>query len=459
MPVKGDPVGDKGGYVQSAYFLLPFKSKYFKDYMHIFKLIATAYLLLLTQTFVFAQLSPEAVYDTNIHTVRFHPYGDQESMAIYKLNSTDRMELHFDDMETRVKSYYYTYQLCDYNWQPVNLSPFDFIKGFTQQRITSYRFSSIAYARYIHYQAIMPEANSVPSRSGNYIVKVFLDGDTSKLVFTKALLVLDPKASIAASVVQPFTPDTYKTHQHIKFTVNLQGLNTSNASQQVKIVVLQNSRWDVAQGNVLPTFIRNYTLEYSNENSFVFPAGKEWRWLDLRSFRLLSERVDSANSKRTDIYVKPDADRSSQRYVYYADLDGMYLVTTYETINPYWQGDYANVHFKFVPPDRAAYIGKDLYLSGQLTGYQLNEKTKMNFNADKGIYENTQFLKQGYYSYGYMLVDKKDIAKRTDMDGNYWETENSYTILVYYKSFTDQSDQLIGVSNINTRSDRAGFSF
>ncbi len=427
--------------------------------MHIFKSIIAAVVLLLIQQSITAQINPDATYDPNVHTVRFHSYGDQESMAIYKLNSTDRVELHFDDIETRVKSYYYTYQLCDYNWQPVNVSPFDFIKGFTQQRITNYRFSSIAYTRYIHYQAILPELNSLPTKSGNYLLKVFLDGDTSKLVFTRALLVLDSRSSISAQVVQPFTPDTYKTHQHIKFVVNLEGLNTSNASQQVKVVVLQNSRWDNAQGNVFPTFIRNNSLEYSNENSFVFEAGKEWRWLDLRSFSLLSERVDSANVKRTDIYVKPDIDRNAQRYIYYPDLDGKYLVTTYESINPYWQGDYAKIHFNFVTPSQTPYVGKDLYLIGQLTDYRLTDKNKMQFNTEKGKYENTQYLKQGYYSYSYMLVDKSDASKRSYLEGNYWETENNYTILVYYKSFTDQADQLIGVSKINTRSDRPGFSF
>ncbi len=427
--------------------------------MHIFKSIIAAVVLLLIQQSITAQINPDATYDPNIHTVRFHSYGDQESMAIYKLNSTDRVELHFDDIETRVKSYYYTYQLCDYNWQPVNLSPFDFIKGFTQQRITNYRFSSIAYTRYIHYQAILPELNSLPTKSGNYLLKVFLDGDTSKLVFTRALLVLDSRSSISAQVVQPFTPDTYKTHQHIKFVVNLEGLNTSNASQQVKVVVLQNSRWDNAQGNVFPTFIRNNSLEYSNENSFLFEAGKEWRWLDLRSFSLLSERVDSANVKRTDIYVKPDIDRNAQRYIYYPDLDGKYLVNTYESINPYWQADYAKIHFNFVTPSQTPYVGKDLYLIGQLTDYNLTDKNKMQFNTEKGKYENTQYLKQGYYSYSYMLVDKSDASKRSYLEGNYWETENNYTILVYYKSFTDQADQLIGVSKINTRSDRPGFSF
>lgn len=406
-------------------------------------------------------VNPNTILADNIHTVRLHMYGDQESLPVYKLNSGDRFELHFDDMDTRVKSYYYTYQLCDYNWQPVNLSTFDYIKGFTQQRITTYRFSSIAYTRYIHYQVVLPEANTLPTRSGNYLLKVFLDGDPNKIVFTRALLVLDTKATVSTQIVQPFIPQLFKTHQRIKFTVNIDALNSFNASQQIKVKVLQNYRWDNALGTVPPTFIRGNSLEYNSENNFVFPGGKEWRWLDLRSLRLLSERVDSANDKKTsvDIFVKPDIDRNAQRYIYYQDLNGLYLCTTYETINPYWQGDYATTHFKFVTPTAAPYPNKDLYLIGDMTNYEMSENNRMNFNEEKGIYEGTQFLKQGYYSYGYKLVDRSNPLQQTDLEGNYWETENNYTVLIYYKSFTDQSDQLIGIAKVSTRTDRPGFSF
>lgn len=358
-------------------------------------------------------------------------YGNQEGMPIYKLNSGDRMELHFDDMDANVKSYYYTFQLCDYNWQPVNISQFDYIKGFTQQRIINYRFSSIAYTRYIHYQAILPDANSMPSKSGNYMLKVYLDGDTTKTVFTKGLLVLQSKASVSAQVIQPFGPSVFNTHQRIKLSVNVQGLNSFDANRQVRVVVMQNNRWDNAQGNgVMPTFVRGTVLEYNTENSFVFPGGKEWRWLDLRSLRLLSDRIDRKEDKKTsvDIYMKPDIDRNGQRYIYYKDLDGMYLTETYESINPFWQGDYATVHFTFVPPSQTEYKDKDLYLIGQFTNYQYSDKNKMQFNAGKNVYEGTQFLKQGYYDYSYMLVDKNGPSQKTELEGNYWETENVYTV-------------------------------
>ena len=403
----------------------------------------------------------ERVYKPNISTVQLFQYGNQQAMPIYTLNSGDQIELGFDDMEGSLKSYYYTYVLCDYNWKPVDINPFDYIKGFTQNRISTYRYSSIAYTRYTHYQAILPERNSYPIKSGNYLLKVFLDGDTSKLVFTKQMLVLDLKSAVAAAVVQPFTPQYFSTHQRIRFTATVSGLNTFSAAQQVKAVVLQNNRWDIAQRDIAPTFVRGNSLEYNSENVAVFAAGKEWRWLDLRSFRLQSDRVDHANYNKssTDIFLKTDIDRTPQRYVYFPDYNGMYNITTYESINPFWQGDYATVYFKFATPNGEAYPGKNIYLAGGFTDYVLSDKWKMKFNEEKKIYEATAFLKQGYYNYTYISVDEKNPADRIALEGNYWETENSYTVLIYYKSFTDRSDQLIGVSRINSRNDRPGFSF
>lgn len=409
-----------------------------------------------------AGVNPNVILQPNIKSVRFHVYGDQETLPVYRLGSSDRLELHFDDLDANVKSYYYTYQLCDYNWEPVNMSAFDFIKGFTQQRLITYRFSSIAYTRYTHYQATLPDQNSVPSRSGNYLLKVFLDGDTTKTVFTRALLVLESKSAVSAQVVQPFSPQHYNTHQRIRFNVSLQGINSFDANRQVKVVVMQNFRWDNAQGGgIMPTYIRGNVLEYNTENSFVFQGGKEWRWLDLRSLRLLSDRIDRAVDKKTsvDIFMKPDIDRSGQRYVYYRDLNGLYQVTTYETINPYWQGDYATVHFSFATPDRQPYKDKDLYLLGQLNDYQYLEANRMVFNEEKGLYEGSQYLKQGYYDYIYQLADRNNPDERSALEGNYWETENIYTVLVYYRSFTDRSDQLIGVARVSSRLDRPGISF
>lgn len=404
--------------------------------------------------------SVEKVYKSNIQTAQLFKYGYPHGLPVYTINSGDQIQLGFDDLDGNVKSYYYTYVLCDYNWRPVNINPFDYIKGFTQNRISTYRYSSLAFTRYTHYQAILPDKSSVPTKSGNYLLKVFLDGDTSKLVFTKRMLVVDPKTAITGAVVQPFTPQLFNTHQKIKFSAQINGLNSFSAAQQVKVVILQNNRWDVAQKDIPPTFVRGNTMEFNSENIAIFPGGKEWRWLDLRSFRLQSDRVDRGiyNKNSTELFLKTDVDRNGQRYIYYPDLNGMYVTTTYETINPLWQGDYATVHFYLATPDGRPYPKRDVYVAGYFTCYDLSDKWKMNFNDSTGTYELPAFLKQGYYNYTYITVGS-DPSTRTELEGNYWETENQYTILVYYKSFTDQAEQLIGIGELNSRNDRRGFTF
>ena len=409
---------------------------------------------------LFAQ-QPDKIYKSYIATAQLFQYGNQSQLPIYTINGGERIQLEFDDLEGNVKNYYYTYQLCDYNWKPVNLSPFDYIKGFTQNRITTYRYSSIALTRYTHYQIILPEQNSVPAKSGNYILKVFLDGDTSKTAFTKRLLVVETKASVSALVVQLLSAQNFTSYQKVRFTVTTSDINAFSSAQQIKVVVLQNNRWDNAQKDIVPTFVRGNVLDYSNENIAQFPGGKEWRWLDIRSFRLQSDRIEHADYGKTftNMYVVPDIDRSAQRYVYYPDYNGTFNIITYESINPFWQGDYATVKFSFAPPGGKQIDGKNIYVAGQFTGFETTDKYKMRFNESTGMYEASVFMKQGYYSYTYLTEDENGVNKTNLLEGNYWETENNYTILVYYKSFTDRTDQLIGVGQINSRRDRPGLRF
>jgi len=405
--------------------------------------------------------TPDSIYKTNIKTVRLYNAGNPLSMPVIAMNGRDQLELHFDDLDGDIKSYYYTYELCNSDWTPANLGQFDYLKGFNQIRISNYRYSSIAYTRYTHYQVLIPDRNSYPTRSGNYILKVYLDGDPSKVAFTKRMMVVDNSAAIAARVVQPFAPEYFRTHQKLQFTVDIKALQTFNAAQQIKVVVLQNYRWDNALKDLQPAFIRGSVLEFNSETSGIFPGGKEWRWLDIRDFHLQSDRVLSANYNKnsTDIFLKPDAPREGQRYVFFRDNNGRSIIEAIRGINSLWEADYATVYFSFVPPNGEAYPKKDIYLFGQLTNYDFTDSIRMKFDPMKGKYETHLFLKQGYYDYTYLAVDKNNPANYSELDGNYYETENLYTILVYYRGFSSRADELIGVATFDSRTDQPGMSF
>ena len=404
---------------------------------------------------VSGQVLPDHIYMTDIHTVKLFQQNNQQSPALINLNSADQLALHFDDLSGVPKNYYYTYQLCNADWTPADVNMFDYIKGFTQNRLSEYRISAIATTKYVHYQTLLPEQDCVPSKSGNYLLKVFLDADTSKLAFTKRMMGVDSKLSIAARVQQPFDPELLQSHQKIQFSVNTLQLNVLSP-QQIKAVILQNSRWDNAVTDIQPTFIRGTVMEYNGEQDCLFTAGKEYRWADLQSFRFQSERIDKIEKANPplDIYLKPDPERTHIRYAFYRDRNGWEEIGTSEYINPWWQSDYAYVHFMYVPANNQPYAGKSVYLLGELTGNQLGDTSRMSYDALKGVYTKTMLLKQGYYSYVYVTRDDKNRSGKSDptlTEGNYWETENEYTILFYYRSFGGRYDELIGLSTINSR--------
>ncbi|MEI9911451.1 MAG: hypothetical protein WDO71_18445 [Bacteroidota bacterium] len=229
--------------------------------------------------------------------------------------------------------------------------------------------------------------------------------------------------------------------------------------QDLKVVVLQNNIWPAAATVYRPNIYRGNYYEY-NDDAITFPAGREWRWDDLRSMRLMSDRVQKIidTAKRTDIYVKPDAERRGADICFLiATLNGIYTIENTDGNNPYWQSDYGYVHFTYVPPGNQAYAGKDLYLFGELTNYSTDDASRMIYNSERGIYEGTLFLKQGYYNIYLCICRCKGkilliVFSFASTEGNFNTTENNYMVLVYYRAFGARADELIGYAQLNTLS-------
>jgi hypothetical protein len=403
-----------------------------------------------------AQPVSDMVVSPSIGAPQLYPAGNQLAYPIIRLNSTDQLELIFDDLDADVKAYYYTYQLCDEDWTPSTLSEMEYLKGFSQVRIEDYRNSSVALVRYTHYHAVLPDQNCVPTHSGNYLLKVFTDGDTSKLAFARRFLVVDSRINIQSQFLQPVDYNLAQTHQHITLKLNVQAINPQNPLDQIKVDILQNYRWDNVIRNIKPNFYVGNSLEFTNDNDILFEGGSEWRGVDLQSFRFQSDRVQTANYGKTgtDVILKPDGDRSALAYAAYADLNGAFYIQTTESINVNYQGDYASVLFSFAPKDKAEFPDKDVYLLSRFTGGVLTDSSKMVFNPGNGRYERRFLLKMGYYSFCYVTVDRNDPDRKPSFsltEGNHVETSNDYMILIYYHSPLGRGDDLVGISRFNSK--------
>ena len=69
-----------------------------------------------------SQREPDKVYMPKINGIKFFQRGNQMSYPVINLGAIGGLELHFDDLDARIKNYSYTWQLCDADWNVLDLN-------------------------------------------------------------------------------------------------------------------------------------------------------------------------------------------------------------------------------------------------------------------------------------------------------------------------------------------------
>lgn len=391
------------------------------------------------------------IYKNNIHSVLFHKKGFELSPPLIRLNTNERLILRFDDLDGGYKNYSYTIVHCDAGWQPSQLEPYEYIDGFYEDQINDYRHAVNTRMSYTHYWLEFPAQHLRPMLSGNYLLKVFQDGDPDKVVLTRRFMIFEPRLHVEASVRQANLVVHRDSRQQISFTINTSELYISNPYQEIQVVLTQNGRWDNAIAGLPPRSIHGNSLIYDYEQETLFEGGNEFRRFDIRSLRYTSERISDFSSSRThtEVFLIPDQRRPHRRYSFADDINGRFSIKTHDAPDDHTEADYAWVHFSL--PMNAPLPDGDIFILGGLTQWHLNENSRLTYNYTSKEYAISLLLKQGYYNYQYVVLESGETAgSLIPVEGSHSEAENDYTIYVYYRQPGLRYDQLLGVTQLNS---------
>lgn len=399
----------------------------------------------------------DAVYKESIKTVLAFREGFNLSHPVMGLNESVKLVFKFDDLAENAKDYYYTIVHCEADWTESRIVQEEYLDGFYENPINDYEMSFNTTMKYVNYRIELPNDDVTFTKSGNYALVVYEDGDRKKVVLTRRFMIYENAVSIE-SVVHRATFDAYKgDNQEVDFKIHHPNMPILNPVNDVKVAILQNNRWDNAICNLKPLYIHDNMLDYDYNKENVFPGGNEFRYFDNRTNRVNAEHVASTNFFAPYYHktLKEDEVRCNKKYTKEREMNGLYAIESQDReIKDYdTECDYVFVHFTL--PLDAPLAGGGVYVFGALSNWDVNKSNEMTYNFEKNRYELSLLLKQGYYNYMYVYVPagSKDIDF-TNLEGSSWETENDYHIFVYYHPPSLRYDRLVGYTQLNSDDNR-----
>src|SRR5690606_28762237 len=394
----------------------------------------------------------DLIYDnTNylpaIKSVLFHPVGQESTLPVIELHTDDQLTLAFDDLRGDVRNYYLSMEHCDADWKPSRLSPLEYAEGFNEERIINYTPSVNTLQPYTHYQVDFPTRNIKPKLAGNYLLKVYEDADKRRLIISRRFYVLAALMMVSPQLVPSVDVAKRRSNQKINIRVNTGGLTVNNPSPDIRLLVMQNQRPDAQQWLPTPHFVNDNELSYNENKTLDFSGGNEFRYFDLRSLRLASERV--ANIK-TDSAVHVDlvADEHYRDAAYASTFDenGNFFIRNQDKADANTESDYVWVNFSLV--DESPTDGT-VYVVGLFNNYIRGETNEMTYDAAAKAWRCSILLKQGLYDYDYVQVNPSGVVDVSFSGGNHFETDNTYQVLVYNRRPGTTWDELAGFAEIS----------
>ncbi|WP_339659777.1 DUF5103 domain-containing protein [uncultured Polaribacter sp.] len=376
----------------------------------------------------------------NIKSIQLRPLQENNYSSIVPLGTV--LELSFDDLDADSKDYNYRIEHMTHDWQKSRLLSSQYIDGFDENSILEVTNSFNTFQNYTHYAVQIPNVNSVITKSGNYLISVIDDYD--EVVFSRKFVLYESVTTVGVNVSRSRNTKTINTQQTVEFTVNHPGLRINNPSQEINVVLLKNENWNEQISGLQPTFFQQNQLQYTYANKTNFWGGNEYLNFDSKFIR--NKSINIVQIEMKDIfhhYLYPYTYKEDINYRYNPDINGQFVIRTLDAGNPNTEADYAMMHFTLYADE--PFANKEVYIYGAFNNFEITEENKLFYNFENKSYQGQILLKQGFYNYTFATVDEHENVDTNQINGTFFQTENEYTVLVYYKPFGGLYDRVVGI--------------
>ena len=388
----------------------------------------------------------QQIFDKNVRTLTLTVNDDPTLPPYMPFEGRQHIVIEWDEMSHDYKRYIYHIDHCDWDWQPTDgIFESDFLEGLNDQLIEDFEKSFNTTQIYTHYRLSIPNKQLKLRLSGNYRVRIYdedADRDEDPPVLEARFCLYEKTASVSTQLSSNTDIDFNSRHQQMTLAVGYGTLSVVDPMRELKVIVMQNRRWDCRIEGLVPNVRRVNGIEFTHNRQLIFPGGSEYSRFEILDVHRTATGVDRIDWFEPYYHATLFALQPANTYSYYEDQNGVYVLRSADDYDDATTAEYVVVHF-FLKSPRLQ--GGDVYVSGQWTGQTFNPDCRMEYDDIYQEYHAAVLLKQGYYSYEFIQQD--GLTMRTM--GSFFETENEYQVLVYYREQGARYDRLAAYSIVH----------
>lgn len=381
-----------------------------------------------------------------IKTIYFNGGTSESQLPIIQLGET--LLLEFDALNGDEEDYYFKIEHYNFDWTPSILVESEYLDGFDEQRIRDYDNSFNTLQTFSHYKLSIPNQFTKSIKiTGNYLITIYDDYDD--IVFTRKFMVYQPQANVGLEIKRSRDVSTIAEKQSVDISISSGQLQFVNPKETVKTVIIQNNNLKSAITDLKPQYILGNELSYRYNEASSFLGGNEFLSFENKEIRAANTGVQYIRLEDLyQTYLYTNTSRADLEYTYNPDLNGNFFINALNSDQPETEADYAWVHFALQYPKLEE--GQTIHVYGNFNNYALEPQTALEYYEGEDIYATAIQLKQGYYNYKYVIVDQDGTLQEHTIGGSFWQTENNYKVLVYYRALGTRYDKIIGLGEANS---------
>lgn len=374
--------------------------------------------------------------------------GNESLMPIFRLNES--FQFSFDDLTGAETDYYYKIQHCTRDWKPSDLSVNEYISGLQNIRIPANGMSFNTFQAFVNYSVTFPNRDTKIKISGNYLLQVF--NQNNELVLVRRFVLYEDLVKVGVELKKTRNLNFSATKQNVYLTIDFGQMLLQNPKKNVNVVVLQNGQWYNALTHIEPQYIlgTKFTYQYDEETNFW--GGNEFLFFDNSDIKQVNNTIEKiTRDDLFQVFLRPRAPlKNSNFYSFYQDVNGAFKPRNALRDNGTFEADYTWVYFTYLLDKLPS--KQKLYVVGMFNDYQISPDSELKFDDSAQAYKIALLLKQGFTNYKYVIADATGkILEELNPDGNYFETENMYHALVYYKTEIDRYERIIGMGKADSK--------